>query len=171
MTERKETIDALAGLVLPTILLYAAWLVVVAITFSAIVVSVQTHCWSPLVRSGAAIVIVALFLALIDFSGWARRLLKLASSITSNRNESAVWKAIKKEVEDDLATHGLSKSEDEISFLVEREMKAYTTNFPARFGAVAKGLHLGHEIAMAAYGTLLSGFGDVIGGWFVSYAC
>lgn len=171
MTDKAEKLRELFGLASPTILRYVAWLAVVVITISAVAISVRANCWLPLTRSGAAIVVVALLFALIDFTGWARRVLEFSSPSFEGQHESAVWKSIRREIIDDLRKYGVTKTEEEIAFLTERELKSYVTNFPTRFGSAAKGMHVGHEIAMAAYGTLLSGFGDVIGGWFVTYTC
>ena len=57
----------------------------------------------------------------------------------------------------------LEKSEEEIAYLADQKLESYWEGFPGRFGGALKMRAVSSEISLAILGTLISGFGNLLG--------
>jgi hypothetical protein len=156
-----------AKIIFPFWVLPVGWLLVVILTIIGVVLSIRYDQWLIFSRCGSLIVLVALFLAIIDHSGWAETLYKITEpKLTQNKNPK-IEKRIKDEIVDEIQKCNLTLSEEEISFFTwlayKLEFNSYREQFPARFGSYLKSIMQKHELIIATYGTLIWGFGDLIG--------
>ena len=156
-----------AKIIFPFWVLPVGWLLVVILTIIGVVLSIRYDQWLIFSRCGSLIVLVALFLAIIDHSGWAETLYKITEpKLTQNKNPK-IEKRIKDEIVDEIQKCNLTLSEEEISFFTwlayKLELNSYREQFPARFGSFLKSIMQKHELIIATYGTLIWGFGDLIG--------
>ena len=156
-----------AKMIFPFWILAVGWLLVVILTVIGVVLSIRYDQWHIFSRCGSLIVLVALFLAVIDHSGWAKTLYKITEpELTQNKNPKTE-KRIQNEIIDEIEKCNLTFSEKEISFFTwlsyKLELNTYREHFPARFGSYLKSVMQKHELIIATYGTLIWGFGDLIG--------
>ena len=156
-----------AKIIFPFWILAVGWLFVIIITVIGVVLSIRLNQWLIFSRCGSLIILIALFLALIDHSGWAKTLYKITEpNLTQNQNPKTE-KRIKNEIVEELQNCNLTISEKEINFFTwlayKQELSTYREHFPTRFGVYLKSFMQKHELIIATYGTLIWGFGDLIG--------
>ena len=87
-----------AKIIFPFWILAVGWLFVIIITVIGVVLSIRLNQWLIFSRCGSLIILIALFLALIDHSGWAKTLYKITEpNLTQNQNPKTE-KRIKNEI-------------------------------------------------------------------------
>ena len=152
--------ERLVELVLPIVAILMAWLAVVVATVVGVWLSLSKENWSIFARSGSIVVAVALLLAIYDHFSWARSLSELARGVVKNEGVEDMFI---KDIREALLSHGIEKAENEIGFLAEQKSKSYYEMFPYRFSYHLKSLFQKNELLIGIYGTLIWGFGDLIG--------
>lgn len=149
----------LVELAMPILAIYLAWFFVVGVTVAGVWLSLSYEDWSIFARFGSVVVVIALLLAVYDHFSWARSLSTLSLALINEQVDDIFVKDIREALEN----HGIEKSESEISYLAEQKSKAYHELFPYRFSHHLKSLFQRNELLIGVYGTLVWGFGDLIG--------
>lgn len=152
--------EDLIELALPMVAIVFSWIAVAGVTVAGVWLSLSYENWSIFARCGSVVVVIALLLAVYDHFSWARSLSQLAQSVAKQKESGDTFV---KDIREGLGSHGVEKSENEISFLAEQKSKSYHENFPYRYSYHMKSVFQKNELLIGVYGTMVWGFGDLIG--------
>ena len=128
-----------------------------------IAVSYSTGDWSVFSRSGSLIVVCALALAFFDYTTATKQFFDQARALGGDKYEEQTQSTVQELIREDLKRHGIEKSNEELAYLTERRMSDFWEFAPIRYGGHFKLRSLKTELALAILGTLVWGFGDLLG--------
>lgn len=160
MTDNDE--DDLINVISPIIYISGGYLFAILIFLGGIIISINLHDWSWFSRSGSLLVVIALTLEVIDFPTWISNISKSVRKYSERDGDEFLYDTFRNIIKENLKKHGVIKSPEEIEFLTEQYRDNYLELLPTKFGSGVKKMAHKYEIIIAAIGTLIWGFGDLI---------
>ena len=148
---------------IPLLARWLAWFIMVLIALTGVILSVNYSDWSIFSRAGSLIVVLALTLALIDYSSVSKNVINEARKIGGDKASNEAIENIKNMIMNDLKNHGVVKTDGEINYMAETLSTDYWERLPMRLGGFFKMQAVKTEITIAVIGTVIWGFGDLVG--------
>ena len=146
------------------------WMIIAVIASIAsihhgISLSLECNDWTIFSRSGSLLVSIALVSVLIDHSKFYRSLYLNISDKNITKHSVFIDKVIRRKIKQILKEYKFQKSSNEIDYLVNIEGKLFAEYasilISKEFNKYSRRL----ELILAVLGTLIWGFGDLIGGF------
>ena len=162
-TMKKRIIEAMLPLIASYVAAGLAWCIAGVIVLSGIILSFLYNDWSIFSRSGALIIVCALLLALFDYTSSTKHFFDQVRKVIGPTYRQEELERVRELVRKEMKEYGLTKSEEEIAYLADQKLESYWEGFPARFGGTLKMRSVSSEVSLAILGTLISGFGDLLG--------
>ena len=162
-TIKKRILEAMLPLIASYVAAGLAWCIAGVIGLVGIVLSLLYGNWNIFSRSGALIIVCALLLALFDYTSSTKQFFDQVRKVLGPKYRQEELERVRQLVREEMKEYGLTKSEEEIAYLADRKLESYWEGFPARFGGALKMRSVSSEVSLAILGTLISGFGDLLG--------
>jgi hypothetical protein len=162
-TMKKRILEAMLPLIVPYVAVCIAWCITGIIIILGIAFSLLYGNWNIFSRSGAFIIVCALLLALLDYKSSTKQFFDNVREILGPKYRQEELERARQLMREQMKEYGLKKSEEEIAYLVDQELKSYWEGVPARIGGALKMKSVSSEISLAILGTLISGFGNLLG--------
>jgi len=151
------------ALLKPFISIAFALLAVILITCIGIYLSIKFDDWLWFARSGAAIVTISLLLASTNHSTWADSFVDILDTVTKSSTKDEVKQIVQDSVERSFKRHNVELAENELAYHTSKEIGLLTQQSKEILVNLAHKKFVRFEFTIAAYGTLIWGFGDLLG--------
>jgi hypothetical protein len=162
-TMKKRILEAMLPLIASYLAVYIAWCITGIIVIVGIALSILYGNWNIFSRSGALIIVCALLLALLDYTSSTKQFFDHVREIFGPKYRQEELERVRQLMHEEMKEYGLKRSEEEIAYLADRKLESYWEGFPGRFGGALKMRAVSSEISLAILGTLISGFGNLLG--------
>ena len=160
---KKRIVEAMLPIIASFLAARIAWFSAGVIGLVGIVLSFLCGNWSIFSRSGSLIIVCALLLALLDYTSSTKLFIEKVREALGSEYREQELERVRQLIREQMETHGLTKSEEEIAYLADQKLNSYWEGFPGRLGGALRMRAATSEISLAAIGTLISGFGDLLG--------
>jgi len=150
-------------LLFPFIAARITWWIAGFIGLGGIGLSLFYSNWYIFSRSGSLLVVFALLLALVDYTSSTKLFFDQVREALGPKYRLDELERIRQLVRDEIKEYGFTKSDEEIAYLADQKLESYWEGFPARLGGALKMRSVTSEVSIAIIGTLIWGFGDLLG--------
>ena len=161
--EQQRVIEALLPILVPFVTVRIVWGIAGVIVLLGIALSMVYANWTIFSRSGSLLVVCALLLALFDYTSSIKQLLESFEKILPTNVRDEQLEGVRELVQKELRECGVSKSEEEISYLARQKFQSSWEELPNRLGGCFKMKSVESEVLLGIMGTLIWGFGDLFG--------
>jgi hypothetical protein len=161
--QKKKAVKAMLSIALPVLAVIVAWLFAIVIVSMGIGFSLYYNNWDIFARSGSLIVVCALLLALFDYTSSSKKFFDQLKEAFGPEYQQDEVERIRQFVREEFKKYGLTKTDDEIAYIADRERESYWKGVITRFSGALKMRSVTSEVSLAIIGTLICGFGDLFG--------